>query len=396
MRIRSRTVARAVVLLSFLPALAAGSPAHALECGGAVHVATSHLHVAAVQSDGTVWTWGANWSGQLGDGTTAHKDTPVQVLSPTGSATPFLTGVVEVAAGVDHTLALKSDGTVWAWGANSGLFGDGATASSVRPKQALISDVVQVAAGRHHSLALTASGDVYAWGINHTGQLGFAPLTTTPTTTPRLVAGLSDIVEIAAGDYYSLARRTDGTVFGWGSNIYGQSTGSPSAPVTTPTATFYTGRTGPQANPTIAAGGGHSIVISPAGNPVAFGRNDAWQVGQGLTAGGFATVPTSSLLPTTTAVGVGFAHTFAVSAGTTFGWGHNGTGQLGDPSGGTRPHPAPVPGASPTTLVTGGYTFSVAIVGGTVLTWGSDTYGQLGDGPLVGARPAAAPATCTP
>ena len=115
---------------------------------------------------GTVWSWGWNAMGQLGDGTTADRHAPVQV--------PDLAGVVAVSAGAYHTLALRRDGTVWAWGYNAvGQLGDGTTVDRRRPvRVGNLTGVVAVAAGGLHSLALRGDGTVWAWGFNGFGQLG--------------------------------------------------------------------------------------------------------------------------------------------------------------------------------------------------------------------------------
>ena len=114
----------------------------------------------AVKKDGTVWAWGDNYFGQLGDGTTQRRDTPVKVSG--------LAGVAAVAAGSGHSLAVKKDGTVWAWGSNvSGELGDGTTQNRRTPVPVSgLTDVVAVAAGYHHSLALKSDGSVWMWGYN--------------------------------------------------------------------------------------------------------------------------------------------------------------------------------------------------------------------------------------
>ena len=173
-------------------------------------------------SDGTVLAWGVNSAGQLGDGTTIGKATPVQVsgLGP-GS------GVIAIAAG-RQSLAVKSDGTVLAWGPNSsGQLGDGTTISKTTPVQVSGlgpgSGVVAIAAALVHSMALKADGTVLAWGTNSSGQLGDGTLT--PRLTPVQVSGLGDgsgVIAIAPHGAFSLALKSDGTVLAWGANASGQ------------------------------------------------------------------------------------------------------------------------------------------------------------------------------
>jgi len=177
-------------------------------------VTFSSGHSLALKKDGTVWAWGSNYYGQLGDGTTERRYTPVQVKG--------LSDVAAITTAIDHTLALKKDGTVWAWGNNwSGQLGDGATEPRYTPVQAKgLRDMVAVAAGNSHSLALKKDGTVWAWGSNYYGQLGDG--TTERSYTPVQVKGLSNVVAIATGSYHTLGLREDGTVWAWGWNPVGQ------------------------------------------------------------------------------------------------------------------------------------------------------------------------------
>ena len=176
--------------------------------------ATSYAHSVALKSDGTVWTWGRNHFGQLGDGTYFDRTTPGQV--------PGLSSVKSIASGWGHVVALKTDGTVWTWGWNySGQLGDGTTSNRNRPVQVpSLGNVVSIASGYRHTIALKADGTVWAWGNNYYGQLGDG--TTTDHATPVRVINLDDVVRIAAGAEYSVAVKSDGTVWSWGANYDGQ------------------------------------------------------------------------------------------------------------------------------------------------------------------------------
>ena len=164
----------------------------------------------ALKSDGTVWAWGYNGHGSCGDGLEGAarpsiRDTPVQVTN--------LSGVVAIAAGALHGLALKSDGTVWAWGLNDagllgaaggGQLGDGTMTTRSTPVPVMgLGGVVAIAAGSGHSLALQDDDTLWAWGVNGFGQLGDG--TTTARLTPVPVRGLVDVIAIAAGHWHSLA-----------------------------------------------------------------------------------------------------------------------------------------------------------------------------------------------
>src|SRR5262249_46160002 len=155
----------------------------------------------ALTSDGSVWAWGANSAGELGTGTVTNSSVPVKVAG--------LTGVIKVAAGSSHSLALRSDGTGWAWGDNvSGQLGNGAsTASQDTPVQVYgLTGITQIAAGGLFSIALRSDGTVWAWGDNSMGQLGNNSITPR-SDVPVRVAGLSMATSIAAGSVTGLATR---------------------------------------------------------------------------------------------------------------------------------------------------------------------------------------------
>ena len=176
-------------------------------------------HTLAVKSDGTLWAWGGNFRGQLGDGTKTDRSTPVPVQG--------LTGVVAVAAGEYHSLALKSDGTLWAWGFNNnGQLGEvPTTITSIRTTPVPVSGltgVVAVAAGEFHSLALKSDGTLWAWGGNWSGQLGNGTQFPVVRSTPMPVNLPGGVVAMDAGRTYSLAVKSDGTLWIWGGNSRGQ------------------------------------------------------------------------------------------------------------------------------------------------------------------------------
>jgi alpha-tubulin suppressor-like RCC1 family protein len=171
-------------------------------------------HSVALKTDGSVWSWGFNSTGQLGDGSNQDKSTPVRVAG--------LTDVVAVAAGCAHSMALKSDGTVWAWGFNfDGELG-GASPSLVRNTPAMIptlGSVTAIAAGGFHSLALKTDGTVWAWGKNNMGQVG--DNSTLNRNAPNKV-NVKQATEVAAGFDFSLVLGYDGSISAWGNNNYGQ------------------------------------------------------------------------------------------------------------------------------------------------------------------------------
>jgi len=182
---------------------------------GVTAIAAGGFHTVALKQDGTVWAWGNNDYGQLGDGTQTYSPTPVQVSG--------LSNVTAIAAGDYHTVALKQDGTVWAWGWNyAGQLGDGTWTDSPTPVQVngLSTNVTAIAAGGYHTVALKQDGTVWAWGLNGNGQLGDGTQTYSPT--PVQASGLYNVTAIVAGDAHTVALKQDGTVWAWGWNYAGQ------------------------------------------------------------------------------------------------------------------------------------------------------------------------------
>jgi len=178
-----------------------------------VSVAAGNGHTVALKRDGTVWTWGRNLEGELGDGTTTNRNSPVQVS---------ITNVVAVAAGLYHSVALKKDGTVWMWGADN-------TTSGTTPRQVSgLRGVSQIAAAWDHSLALQTDGErsgvLWAWGNGTPGAYGSAlgDGTASARSTPVRVASLSNAVLVSTGESNALALTQDGSLWAWGHNVYGQ------------------------------------------------------------------------------------------------------------------------------------------------------------------------------
>ncbi len=182
-----------------------------------VDVVVGREHICVRKTDGALWCWGFNDNGQLGDGTQISKTSPQQVVA-------LGTSVVEVSPSYFHTCARKSDGSLWCWGLNKyGEIGDGTQINRLSPVQvgALGTSVAEVAAGGYHTCARKTDGTLWCWGRNATGQLGNG--TTLDSLSPVQVASLgSTVVEVAAGNAFTCARKADGTMWCWGSNFYGQ------------------------------------------------------------------------------------------------------------------------------------------------------------------------------
>jgi len=269
---------RATAILAITFAVVFSSAASAQSPFTVTAISVGDEHGLALVADGSVWAWGDNEHGQLGDGTNTYRSAPVEVSG--------LEGVISVVAGPWHNLAVKEDGTVWAWGANlAGQLGDGTFTNRTLPVQVNgVSGIVAIAAGINHSLAVRSDGTVWAWGYNQAGQLGDG--TQQWSRTPVQVIGLTGVVGIAGGGYHSLALKADGTVWAWGHNGYGQLGDG-----TTATADMIPGKLTPvqveglTGVVAIAAGWAHSLALRGDASVWAWGFNAFGEAGDGTTDG---------------------------------------------------------------------------------------------------------------
>ncbi|HVU04532.1 MAG TPA: hypothetical protein VHE30_22395 [Polyangiaceae bacterium] len=184
-------------------------------------IAAGHDDTCALTLDGALWCWGWNYAGELGDGTTETRRLPTPVSG-------MSSGVASVSVGGSDTCAVKTDGSVWCWGHNStGTVGDGTTAERLTPSRVELDlPVKAVAAGYAHTCALASDGTVWCWGTNLSGSLGFPASCDggrCANPTPSMVTGLpSPVTAITAGYDSTCALESDGTVWCWGSNSGGQ------------------------------------------------------------------------------------------------------------------------------------------------------------------------------
>lgn len=335
--------------------------------------AGGYAHSLALKSDGSVWAWGYNNAGQLGDGTTTQRLSPVQVSG--------LSGGVAVAAGTSHSLTLKADGTVWGWGSNVyGQLGDGTTINRTLPVQVSgLSGVVAIAAGDSFSMAVKADGTVWTWGSNWSGQLGDG--TTTQRLSPVKVVGLTGVTRAAAGADYAVALKTDGaskgSVWTWGGNTTGQ-LGDGSGTARAVPVRVLEDATSIGAS----SASGHTLAVGSDGRGWAWGYNLSGQLGDGTSIGRPSPVKivdsTGPLEETSAGANFSLART---EDDIVWSWGSNGNGQLGDGTGNGRVTPGFVQWLDHVVAAQAGYAFAVALRNdGSVWTWGYNSNGQLGDG----------------
>ena len=334
-----------------------------------VMVAAGRDHTLGLRTNGTLYAWGRNDHGQLGNGTGTNATTPT-LVSGMGPYT-------QVAAGGSHSLALQANGTAWAWGRNDyGQLGIGTTADAHAPVQVSGGGTyVQLAAGGLHSLGLQTNGTAWAWGSNSSGQLSTAG---PDASSPTAVSEVGPYTQVTAGDEHSMGLKSNGTAWAWGRNDSGQ-LGNGGTTVTKPT------QVGSASTwVMVAAGGGHSLGLQANGVLYTGGRNDYGQLGNGTVANAVVFVATGSALPTrSTAVGKDFG--VAVRAdGTLWAWGHNQFNQLGNGTIFDHIRPEQVGTSNEWVQVAAGADYALALkANGTLWAWGHNDYGQLGTGTTV-------------
>lgn len=340
-------------------------------------VTVGRYHTCAVKLDGSAWCWGYNFDGQLGDGTTTSRTTLVAVST-------LSSGVATMSAGVDHTCARKTDGSVLCWGNNyRGQLGDGTTTQRLVPTavSGFASGATGVSAGDQHTCAVKSGGATWCWGINTYGQVGDGTTTnrSTPTALTALASGVSGV---AAGSNHTCAVKTDGTAWCWGQNNAGQLGDGTTTNRLTPTAVTGLG-TSVQA---IAANYLHTCALRTGGAVSCWGLNAQGQLGDGTT--------TNRIVPTAVS---GLADAAGLSAGNSFTcviktngsiwcWGYNHKGQVGDGTTTNRSVPTPVSGlgSGVSAVSAGGFTACARKQDDSLWCWGNNDTGQLGDGTTTG------------
>ena len=356
-------------------------------------VSAGLYHTAVVKADGSLWVWGWNQHGQVGNGISGIwsdaygfydqiQTTPEKVMD----------SVLSICAGAFNTMAIKSDrGSLWAWGeASFGAIGDGSgyerdasgsmiTDHRAEPSQTMVTGVSAVSVGHGYAMAIT-DGSLWAWGFNNAGQLGDG--STEERISPVFI--MDSAIAVATGDTFALALKMDGSLWAWGDNSQGQlgdgKGGKDGDYNATPQKIM-------DSVAVISAGGHHAMAIKTDGSLWAWGYNYVGQLGDGTTNDKNTPV---KIMDSVTAVSSGGSHTMAIKTdGSLWAWGDNGNGEIGNGAGGNPNinsiagdyEVSPVKIMDSVTAVSAGGFHSIAIkTDGTLWAWGDNTFGQLGDG----------------
>lgn len=326
-------------------------------------------HTLALKADGSLYAWGNNESGQLGDGTYTNRNIPTLISTGWSGAT--------IAAGGFHTIVLKTDGTLYAWGYNGiGQLGDGTYTNRNTPTFIGTGwSGAIIAAGGGHTIALKTDGTLWAWGWNGYGQLGDG--TTITRTVPTLIGTGWSGATIAAGERHTVAVKTNGTLWAWGYNWTSQLGDGTIIDRLTPTF-IGTGWSGAA----IVAGGHHTVAVKANGTLWAWGYNMSGQLGNGTTSYSESSPTQIGSGSTWSAIAAGWRHTVALKTdGTLWAWGYNGDGQLGDGTTATsQSSPVQITGTAWAQVACKQHHTLSIKTDGTLWAWGYNYNGQLGDG----------------
>lgn len=336
-----------------------------------IKVAAGYNHTLFLKGDGSLWAMGYNASGQLGDGTNSNTNRAEQIVS---------SGVTAIAAGGYHSLFLKSDGSLWGMGANDvGQLGDGTYNNTNRPEQIVPGGVVAIAGGESHTLFLKSDGSLWAMGANEYGQLGDGTQGNNPyygTNVPeQIVAG--NVTAIAGGYWHSLFLKSDGSLWGMGYNGDGELGDGTYNNVVSPELLVASNVIA------IAAGAAHSLFVRGDGSLWATGWNQYGQLGDGTYGGAYpftTNIPQQVVPNGVTAIVAGDWHSlFLKSDGSLWAMGYNGYGELGDGTYNTTNQPEKIVAGG--VLALAGFDHSMFVKNdGSLWGMGFNYDGEVGDG----------------
>ena len=328
-------------------------------------VSAGYFHTLGLKIDGSLYAWGDNDSGRLGDGTTADKITPIQIESDTDWTSVF--------GGGGHTVGLKVDGSLYAWGQNTyGQLGDGTAVNKHTPTQiGSDSDWASVSAGYLHTVGIKSDGSLYAWGNNDDGELGDG--TIADKSIPTQIGSDRDWASVSAGYYYTVAIKIDGSLYAWGKNDDGELGDGTASDKFIPT------QIGSDTDwASVFAGYYYTVAIKDDGSLYAWGNNDFGQLGDGTTVG--KDTPTQIGLDRDWAsVSCGVYHTVGLTSdGSFYVWGSDFDGQLGDSTTAVKFTPTQIGSDTEWVSVSAGVLYTAAIkVDGSLYAWGRNDCGQL-------------------
>lgn len=353
------------------PEVTATPSARAWAMATAGHLGVGWGKACAIAADGTLWCWGDNTAGSLGDGTYTDRTRPIEIGTGTWQS---------VALGYASTCAIDASGALWCFGANGwGQLGDGTTTTKPAPVRVGIATWTSVSAGPAHTCGIQSDGSLWCWGSDEVGQLGDGTTSTQLVTSPTQVAPGRTFLAVSAGWAYTCAIRADHTLWCFGDNVLGElgdgSTTNASSPEQIGTASDWTA---------IAAGYQTTCGIHGAGGTVScWGFDNGGQAGNGSPTPSLVKPHDLAGLTGVTAVAVGDDQTCAIAQGRLFCWGFNLAGTVGDGTSTMRASPVEVGPASDWTQVAAdGRLTCAGRAGGTLWCWGARGRGGLGDGTI--------------
>lgn len=287
-------------------------------------VSCGYRHTTAIKTDGTFWTWGDNTFGQLGNNTITKRSSPVQTIA--GG-----TNWKSVSGGYSHTAAIKTDGTLWCWGDNwDGGLGDNTRTGRSSPVQTVTigTNWKSVSAGRLHTAAVKTDGTLWFWGFNSSGQLGDNSATkrSSPVQTVAFGTNWKNVYSGVYSDHVA-AIKTDGTLWTWGSNSYGQLGDNTITNRSSPVQTVTFGSNWKQCS----LGQIYTVAIKTDGTLWSWGSNYAGSLGDNTITSRSSPVQTVAFGTNWKQASTGRYHTAAIKTdGTLWCWAYNANGELGN------------------------------------------------------------------